>query len=58
MQAPLADAFICWSNAIEKSNDQVQINSNWRTKFHLISILVVVISSITMLRLNAKNFNL
>lgn len=42
----MADAFICWSNAIEKSNDQVQMNSNWRTKFHLISILLVIVSSI------------
>jgi len=41
-QLPMADAFICWSNAIEKSSSQVQITSNWRIRFHLISLLIVV----------------
>lgn len=42
-QLAMADAFICWSNALEKKASQVKVNSNWRLKFHSISILVVLI---------------
>lgn len=41
---PMADAFICWSNAIEKSNNQVQVDTNWRIRFHKISLFILVIT--------------
>lgn len=44
-QLPMADAFICWSNSIEKSGDQVKVDANWRIRFHLISLFILLIIS-------------
>ena len=42
-QLPMADAFIAWSNSVEISPNQVEIGSNWRLKFHLLSFVLVFI---------------
>ena len=42
-QLPMADAFICWSNAIEKTSDQVKVTTNWRIMFHLYSAFVLAV---------------
>jgi len=42
-QLPMADAFICWSNAIEKTSDQVKVTTNWRIRFHLYSAFVLAV---------------
>lgn len=45
-QLPIADAFICWSNSIELKNKGSI--SNWRTKFQLISIILLIILIFTL----------
>lgn len=40
---PMADAFIAWSNSIEKIDDHKNVKSYWRLRFHLLSIIIVFI---------------
>lgn len=40
---PMADAFIAWSNSIEKSKTEVEDNVNWRKKTQLLSVLLLII---------------
>lgn len=42
-QLPMADAFICWSNSIEKSKSQVSVSTNWRLDFQILSIILCLI---------------
>ena len=42
-QLPIADAFICWSNAIENRSLDHKDVSNWRLNFQLISLILIVI---------------
>ena len=42
-QLPIADAFICWSNAVENKPSGHVDAANWRLSFQLISLVVLVI---------------
>lgn len=42
-QLPMADAFIAWSNSVEKIGDQKKSKSFWRVKFHILSLIIVLI---------------
>jgi len=42
-QLPMADAFIAWSNSIEKMGDQEKVQSFWRLKFHILTLVLVLI---------------
>ncbi len=39
---PMADAFIAWSNSIECNSSEVKTTSNWRWKFQLLSVFLVI----------------
>ncbi|MEZ4886330.1 MAG: hypothetical protein R3E32_16460 [Chitinophagales bacterium] len=41
-QLPMADAFIAWSNSLENKGNEVKVDSNWRLKFQILSVLLVV----------------
>ncbi len=49
-QLPMADAFIAWSNSIEKHRGQVAVKHNWRIKFHLLSIGTIALLSLLSYR--------
>ena len=40
---PMADAFIAWSNSIEKPEDSDKAKSNWRINFHILSLVLFLI---------------
>ncbi|TPN89123.1 hypothetical protein [Aquimarina algicola] len=42
-QLPMADAFIAWSNSLERNQNQVQPESNWRLYFQLLSCIIIII---------------
>lgn len=42
-QMPMADAFICWSNSIEKSINQVPVKTNWRFRFQFFSVTLSIV---------------
>lgn len=46
---PMADAFICWSNAIEKVNTPEK--SNWRLSFQFLSFLLAALLFLLLIKL-------
>ena len=46
---PMADAFICWSNAIEKVNTTEK--SNWRLSFQLLSFFLAILLFLFLIKL-------
>ncbi len=50
-QLPMADAFIVWSNSLENTEAYYILNSNWRIKFQLLSLGLVLIFGIVVFKL-------
>jgi hypothetical protein len=42
-QLPMADAFIVWSNSVESTEDYYALKFNWRIKFQLLSLVLILI---------------
>lgn len=48
---PMADAFIAWANVMETKELSEQETNNWRYKFHLLSLVLLVILLVCLLKI-------
>ncbi len=50
-QLVIVDVFTAWSNSIEHTENQVENTSNWRLRFHLLSLALILLIGFIFFRL-------